>query len=350
MKADVAIAGGGLTGLALAAALHGAGVTFHLFEARSRLGGRILSPAVPGGRVDLGPSWVWPGQPRIARLMADLGLAPFAQYATGAICLEDAQGTIHRGRGMASMEGSLRLPGGMAALVDGLAARLPADRLHPGQPVDAVMPEGLRLADGRTCAARHVVLAMPPRLAAGLRVDPPLPATQLRAMAAIPTWMAGHAKFVAVFDRPFWREQGLSGDAISRRGPLAEIHDASGPDGHPAALFGFVGLPAALRAGQAPRIEAAALGQLAGLFGPAATHPVATAWQDWAQDPCTATPADATPPPGHPAYGPDPALAQMGGGRLHLAATETAPDNGGLIEGALAAAEVVARRILAQLA
>ncbi len=38
--------------------------------------------------------------------------------------------------------------------------------------------------------------------------------------------MAGHAKVVALYERPFWREQGLSGDAISHCGTLAEIHDA----------------------------------------------------------------------------------------------------------------------------
>lgn len=346
METQVAIVGGGLSGLALALRLERAGVDVRLFEARRRLGGRIAALETPTGRVDLGPSWFWPGQPRMADLVADLGLRAFPQHAAGAICLEDARGTLHRGRGFASMAGSFRLDGGMIGLIAGLAARLPADRLHLGQAVRAVTADGVLLADGQHCRAAHVVLTLPPRLAAGLRFDPALPDGVLRQLAGIPTWMAGHAKFVAVYDRPFWRDAGLSGDVMSQRGPLAEIHDASGPDGAPAALFGFPGLPAPQRQGQGAGIAAAALQQLARIFGPAALQPVATALQDWAFDPLTATPADHVLPQGHPAYGLPPALARLRDGRLHLAGTETAPDMGGLMEGALASAERVAGLIL----
>lgn len=343
---DVAIIGGGLAGLALADHLHRAGVPFELFEARPRLGGRIAALGTAAGRVDLGPSWAWPGQPRIAGLIERLGLSPFAQHAAGEILFEDATGVVHRGMGHASMEGSLRLDGGMISLIEGLAARLPPARLHLSRAVRAVGPDGLSLACGTRCTAAHVALTLPPRLAAALLQERPLPPAARQALAAIPTWMAGHAKFVAVYDRPFWREAGLSGDAMSRRGPLAEIHDASGPEGRPAALFGFLGVPAAQRRGQGARIEALALEQLARLFGPEARAPRQVALQDWACDPLTATEADQRPPPGHPAYGLPAALAGLDGGRLHLAGTETAPEMGGLMEGALASAERVAGVIL----
>lgn len=349
MKTDVAILGGGLAGLALAGHLHRAGVDFRLFEARRRFGGRILAFELPGGgRVDLGPSWFWPGQPRMAQLVADLGLRAFPQHAVGEICFEDAQGRVHRGMGFASMEGALRVDGGMLRLIEGMVARLPGDRLHPGCAVRSVARDGgIVLADGRRCAARHVVLALPPRLAAGLALDPPLPEAARRAMAGIATWMAGHAKFVAVYDRPFWRAAGLSGDAMSRRGPLAEIHDASGPDGVPAALFGFVGVPAGARAGQVAQIGAAALHQLSRIFGPEALHPIASTLRDWALAPETAVAADHQPPQGHPDQGLPPVLTSLWDGHLHLASTETSRLTGGLMEGALDAADRVARRILA---
>ena len=88
MKTDVAIVGGGLSGLALAARLHAADVDFRLFEARPRLGGRIDVLATPAGAVDLGPSWFWPGQPRIATLVEGLGLRAFPQYSHGGACFE----------------------------------------------------------------------------------------------------------------------------------------------------------------------------------------------------------------------------------------------------------------------
>jgi len=132
MKTQVAIIGGGLAGLALAKRLNQTGVNFQLFEARSRFGGRIAALQTPNGAVDLGPSWFWPGQPRMAALLKALGLTDFAQYATGDQCYEDDTGRVHRGMGFGSMEGSLRIAGGVVRLVDALLASLPTDRLHRG--------------------------------------------------------------------------------------------------------------------------------------------------------------------------------------------------------------------------
>ena len=70
----VAILGGGLAGLNAARLLHNAGISFQLFEARDRLGGRILTVDETGhpaeGGFDLGPSWFWPQlQPAIGSLV-----------------------------------------------------------------------------------------------------------------------------------------------------------------------------------------------------------------------------------------------------------------------------------------
>ncbi|MBY6201732.1 FAD-dependent oxidoreductase [Maritalea mobilis] len=346
MSTDVVIIGGGLAGLALASRMVKAGLSFQLFEARPHFGGRIAALEGPSGRVDLGPSWFWPGQPRIAQLIAELGLQAFPQHAAGEILFEDTTGKVHRGVGFASMEGSFRVDGGMIGLIEGLVATLPKDRLHLSCAAEMIGNGMVQLSEGRHCSARHVALAIPPRLAAGLRYDPPLPEAAQVALATIPTWMAGHAKFVATYDHPFWRDKGLSGDAMSRNGPLAEIHDASGVEGSPAALFGFVGVPATARKEHAAKIKEMALQQLARFFGPDAAQPKQVRLQDWACEPWTATPADHTPPQGHPDYGLLPSLVGVADGRLHFAATETAPEMGGLMEGALASAERVARIII----
>lgn len=348
------IVGGGLTGLALADRLARRGRAVRLLEARERLGGRILSAApasVPSApRVDLGPAWFWPGQPRIATLAADLGLRVFKQHATGGALFETADGEVRRDLRLALNPDALRIDGGLGTLIDALAARLrrttPNAQLELNRPVRAVMraADGWRVdaADGAALAARTVVVTLPPRLAAEtLR----LPSTQIL-RAAHPTWMAGHAKLAALYPEPFWRAAGLSGDAISQRGPLAQIHDASPADAAAGALFGFVGLAAADRARLgADALKAAAIDQLARLFGREAAAPSAVLLQDWTAEPFTAIAADRAPSAGHPPYAPLPGLAATAADGLIFASTELAPEHGGLIEGALAAAEIAERQV-----
>lgn len=346
MQTEIAIVGGGLAGLSLANRLNLAGRDFTLFEARNRLGGRICALETDQGAVDLGPSWFWPGQPRMAALVTALGLRVFPQFSKGDVCLEDATGRVYRGAGYASMEGSFRVAGGMKAIVDAIAATLPADRLHLSARVESISRTGsITLANGASCQADIIVLALPPRVAASLIFDPPFDPETHAALTAIPTWMAGQAKFVTTYDRPFWRDAGLSGDVMSRRGPLMEIHDASGPEGLPAALFGFLGIPASHRVGRSLEIEREALAQLTRLFGPDAGTPKSCTLQDWAFQPETATKDDLTPPSTHPDYHLPTRLSGLWNGRLQFAATEVAPEMGGYLEGALAAAEEVAARL-----
>jgi monoamine oxidase len=156
--------------------------------------------------------------------------------------------------------------------------------------------------------------------------------------------MAGQAKLVATYPEPFWRRDGLSGTAMSQRGPLVEIHDASGPDGAMAALFGFVGYPAKARRqlGREALVDTS-VRQLARLFGEAAATPQAAYVQDWADEAATATAADALPQGNHPDYRPVEPPGRWHD-RLRLAGSECSPVLGGYIEGALAAAAIAVGR------
>lgn len=346
MQTDLLIVGGGLSGLSLAMRLQAAGVDYLLIDARDRLGGRIKCAQHDGNAYDLGPAWFWPGQPRMLDLIQRLDLIAFAQQAQGDALYEDDGGRVQRARGFASMQGSWRIDGGMAALIDRMAATLPVERILTGSAAttltDGTQGVSVMLADGRNIDARRVALAIPPRLAAtSLGFAPALHATTRKAMADVPTWMAGQAKAVAIYDAPFWRDAGLSGDAVSQRGPLAELHDASPADHSAGALFGFIGLPVAARVNQYA-LEQAIRAQLGRLFGHAAQAPDALHIKDWAADPFCATDADQAPLFAHPRYGKPAALSDLWGGRLLFAGTEVAPEFGGYLEGALAAAEAAA--------
>lgn len=86
------------------------------------------------------------------------------------------------------------------------------------------------------------IAALPPRvLERTVSCTPGLPPDIRLLWAATPTWMASHAKFFALDDRPFWHEAGCSGIVQSMAGPMPEIHDATTASGQ-AALFGFPGI------------------------------------------------------------------------------------------------------------
>ena len=350
MNTDVIIVGGGLSGLALADHLHSAGVDYCLLEARSTLGGRIKVAQVDAACFDLGPSWFWPGQPRMAAIVKRFGMAVFDQYSKGTLSFEDESGVVQRGQGFSSMEGSYRIQGGVFALIDSLARGLDRDKIMTDAVVTTLRDKSgvaVELQGGEIIKGKRVVLAMPPRVAAGLTYEPALPAGTFDAMRSIPTWMGGQAKFVAVYDHPFWQESGLSGDAMSRHGPLVEIHDATDPKTGLGALFGFVGVPANVRHGQDEAVKVAAVKQLVRLFGAQAASPKQVFYQDWAQRVETASDLDLIPLEVHPDYGLPAALSGLWGKRLRMGSTEVAVQFGGFLEGALEVAEYLAQDLIA---
>ena len=364
----VVVIGGGLAGLYAAWRLTQLGAKVLLFEAQQRLGGRILSEPLPGpadpagSAYDLGPTWYWPAlQTRLPRLVRQLGLHAFEQPADGAVLFEAWPGLGQRLAYSPAMAGSMRLHGGMASLINALASDIDPGRIRLGHRllglhrVDDAVELDVAVGDvgdvgpSVRLRASMVVCTLPPRqLARSVCFHPPLPDTLIDNWAAVPTWMAAQAKFVAVFERAFWRDAGLSGQVHSRVGPLVEIHDATQPGGPPA-LFGFVGLPAEVRRKAGTRLSEAALAQLQGLFGPDAAAPLRTFYKDWADDPFIATIDDRTAPPSHPGYGAHAALPGRWESRLWLAGTESAREHGGYLEGALEAAELAVQALFAQL-
>lgn len=370
-SARVAIIGGGLSGLTAAMLLEQQGVhDVVLFEARHTLGGRILSVDASGSvvdasqpaldRFDLGPSWFWPGlQPQLDRLVDELGLRRFAQFEDGDLLVErSTREAPLRMQGYASSPPSMRLAGGTGALTTAIRGRLDHTQLRTGQTVRRLRRVGSHAeVDSHSAAGEvttwrvdHVLLALPPRLAEEcIAFEPPLPSGLTNRWRATSTWMAPHAKYVAIYDTPFWRDQGLSGSARSALGPLTEIHDVSMPGGH-AALFGFVGVPARVRRSVTHAdLREHCRAQLGRLFGERAAMPVADALKDWAMDPLTATDADQD-PEGH--HGEAPPMGADGGpwqGCLTGIGSEWSQQFPGYLAGAVDAAAHGVRDCLAAL-
>ena len=140
-----AIVGAGLSGLVAAWLLQRRGERdWLMLEARDVLGGRIASFDAPAdaastlnnlNRFDLGPTWFWPDYQReLGQLIDALGLENFAQHEAGDMVVERSAGQApERMRGYANVPTSMRLQGGMGALIDALRRDLPAERIVTGQ-------------------------------------------------------------------------------------------------------------------------------------------------------------------------------------------------------------------------
>ncbi|UPT78277.1 FAD-dependent oxidoreductase [Sulfurovum sp. XGS-02] len=323
-KKRVVIIGAGLSGLTSAVLLQER-YDVTILEARDRTGGRIMGIA---GH-DMGPSWVWPHQKNILNLIETLGLELFSQYTQGLATYDAPEGVQHFRPSQTAP--SYRIKGGISQLVMALEKRLETP-VHLHQKVHSLTHSDKRIVVqtvDKAYEADIVISTLPPRLAVeSIAYSPVLPDALHTQLQKIPTWMGYAAKCVIEYPDAFWREEGLSGFAVSHLGPLGEIHDACTQD--KAALFGFVHSYA-----KYDNFEEEVIQQLTRLYGSKAALPSNFHLVDWKKEPYTSTPLDTEPLREHPVYG---FSATHFGDRLIFSGTESALREGGYLDGAVTAA------------
>lgn len=339
------VIGAGVAGLRCASRLVEAGEPVRVLEARPRIGGRLDTFDVLGVRFDVGATWYWSNEPRVAELIEIAGLEVFAQHLDGDALLHTVDG-VQRADGNPIDVPSGRFVGGARAVTEALAAKLPTDSIELGAAVNAVRRSAghivVETERGDAIDAGSVVIAVPPALAMHLIEFTPALPERVGALAAhTPVWMGGTTKVVAVYERPFWREDGLAGSAMSYVGPLREVHDMSAPPGGPGAIFGFAPSP-----GPGASISPeSVVEQLVELFGSEAASPVDLRIVDWSAEQYTSPPG-ASSMQAYQTYG-HPIFAEpLFDGAVTWASTETSAVNPGHIEGALFAGERAAELTL----
>jgi monoamine oxidase len=203
------------------------------------------------------------------------------------------------------------------------------------------------VSDGLTVRARQAIVAIPPALAGRIDYEPILPferdqLTQRYGQGTL-------TKVAAVYDRPFWRDAGLNGSAITTGGPVSATFDDSPPDGSVGVVFGFVGgdYARSYNAMSPSARRAAVLNQYATFFGQPALNPrdfFETSWsgEQWTRGCPVGIPSTGT----LLAYG---SRIRQPVGRIHWAGTETSNYWNGYMDGAVRSGERAAAEVLAEL-
>jgi putrescine oxidase len=137
------------------------------------------------------------------------------------------------------------------------------------------------VADGMTVRARFAILALPPNLYPRISFVPAMPRLQHQMHQHLS--MGFVIKVHAVYDRPFWREQGLSGTAFSPYELSHEAYDNTNHGDERGTLVGFVSDRLAddvFRVSAEERKERI-LESLSHYYGPEAKNPIVYYESDW---------------------------------------------------------------------
>jgi monoamine oxidase len=356
--------------------------------AKTRYSGRVprLNPAViadigqsqlrmdrAARRVPLDAPWSAPGAARLdgqtfatwlGRRAATASGRAFTRLVTEAVWAAEPEDMsalwalfyIHSGGGVDSLINTAggaqqdRIVGGSQRIALELSAGL-GDRVVTGAAVSDLAwgDSGVVVTAGhRAIQARRAVLAVPPPLAARVRFDPGLPAERDQLTQRMP--MGWTIKVNVVYDEPFWRADGLAGQANSDVRPLGTVFDNTPPAGRPGVLVGFLEAghaQAAARLGEKERRDLV-VADLVAYFGPKASSATGYLELDWAAEEYSRGCYGAFATPG--------TLTRYGRslrppvGPLHWAGTETAMRWAGYMDGAAESGQRAAREVIAALA
>ena len=242
-----------------------------------------------------------------------------------------------------------RVVGGSQLIALRLAEEL-GERVRLGSAVRACTWDGERVivsAGETTVEARRAIVAIPPNLTGGIRFDPVLPPWRLRLEQHLS--QGSVIKALAVYETPFWRDDGLSGEGFAPYELVREVYDNTPPSGAPGVLCTFLAGENAEVSGRLDPEERRRL-VLTGFerfFGPAALEAVDYVERDWSAEEFTRGAYCATFDVGGLArFGPD---LRRPIGPIHWACTDISGFGNMHMEGAARSGRAAAEAILSEL-
>ena len=243
-----------------------------------------------------------------------------------------------------------RFVGGSAVIAERLTISL-GDVVRLESPVSKIEVNGDKVRATTPAGqfeARRIIVTVPPLLAGRIEYDPALP--HWREQLTQRTPMGSVIKCQVIYDEPFWRKDGLSGQATGDGTGSRVVFDNSPPDGTPGVLLAFLEGDEARRLGREPLDvrRAAVIESLTRYFGPRAGRAQDYLERDWQQEKwsggCYGT-----------LFGPN-VWTRYGHalrepvGPIRWAGTETSPAWAGYMDGAIRSGEEAARQVTAELA
>jgi monoamine oxidase len=245
---------------------------------------KLANTTTSGGALllDLGIEAVWAAEPRDVSLLHVL----FYIHSAGN---ETTPGTFERLINTGGGAQDSRFVGGSQLISIKLAATM-AKQVLLRTPVRRIVQSSSGVtvySDRVTVKGRSVIVTGPPSLTAYIRYEPDLPQTRAQLLQRFPQGSA--IKCEAVYDKPFWRDAGLTGQATSDTGPVRITFDNSPPDGSPGVLLGFIEGQAARQYGpkSADERRAAVLANFVSYFGQQAANPRDYIEMNWSAEPWT---------------------------------------------------------------
>ena len=243
-----------------------------------------------------------------------------------------------------------RFIGGSQLISKRLAKRIGKKRILLKQAVRRIEQHrrGVRVfTKHMTVSGKQVIVTGPPVVTNQIHYDPHLPADRRALLQRFP--QGNIIKCQAVYDRAFWRDSGLTGQAVALDGPVRVTFDNSPPDGSPGVLLGFIDGAAARDYQRRPAAErkAAVLNSFATYFGEAARNPREYFEMNWTHEAWTRGCYEGYLPPG--------ALTAHGRalrdpfGRILWAGAETSDYWYGYMDGAVRSGERAAAEAVAAL-
>ena len=350
MAKKIIIVGAGLTGLSIAYLLKRKGINTHIIEARNRTGGRIET--IKGNQdspMEMGATWFGNKHQHLLKFLKEIEIGIFQQYIHGITFFETMSFTPPQQFEVpASEEPSFRIQGGTSSLIRKLVAEVGMENISLNQPISKIEKKETNISistvDGTIFEADLVISTIPAKLfVQSIECSPALPKDATSIFENTQIWMEGSIKFAVEYASPFWKEKGLSGAVFSQSSLIPEMYDHTNYEGNKFALKGFLN-GSMVQYSKEDR-EKMVIQNLKKFFGSDTENHIGYFDRIWSDEKYTFSPTtdflSSHYNNGHPIY-----QNSFWGNSFFMAGTETSPNFGGYMEGAIQSAILTSEKIL----